>query len=638
MNEMSANGTQAVFTLRREGRLQEALQLARKLYAQAPNDPWNIKAFFWSLYGLWRDGNCPDQERQNLAREMLALKLPADDHIAQNALQSVRRSQDLSTSFIARARQLSQSGNHKQAIAVLEECLEVSPGHAAAENALAWAIVRQLNHLLKQDNPPIQEIDKLVHRYAQCQGVERPSLIHSQMLGVVARAARAEVFPRFCAFFHWWRPEANIRSEDQIGQRNNQQHEFPSIVEQVIFAIGKTIEYEEKEDHLRTALHFLNQYVPRYPDQEWFPYFLALALHKVGQPDEALKYLVPFARRKSKDFWVWQKLALCFPPDDPKHLACLCRSVLCSTQRPEFLLTVRQQLAVALHVAGYDHEARYEIETVVRVRQQHGWRIPESIQSLQGEVWYKEAVAQKNIELFRTLALQADEILLDDIPWSRALLQATGIQGKRGAAAILLVELGSGQQVIWLPMNAFSNLKDLRAGTPLSVRVLSDRKHQRILALQQRDGQLWDLLPEIPAIVTRIHKQKEVTVLLLKNGETSLASHGDLPESMNLNVGDFVYVRSVSSRNIKHAKTMQKCNQPVESEHWKSFQGEFRPRQKGGGYVKDVFIPAHLLVEGIVETNLSGLAVKQHKNHSDSRWIAIKVDRCEENTCLPGSD
>lgn len=619
------NGTKEVFQLRREGRLQEALQLARQLYAEAPDDPWNIKALFWSLYSVWRDGDRPEGERRRLAEEILALPVPADDERAQHALGAVRRAQDPAAPVIAEARKLAQAGNHEQAAAVLEQFLRQHRGNAAGENALAWEILWQLNGLLREENPPAQRIGDLVRRYAQCQAVERPSVIHSRMLEMVARAARAGAFPRFCAFLHWWDPNANLRDEDLTGQTNDEGRVFPSVVQHVIFAIGKTIEDEPSEEHAQTALGFLQTYVPQYDGEEWFPYFLGIGLCRAGQFDEALRYLVPFARKKSRDFWVWQKLAMCFPADDARHLACLCRSVLCGAKGPEFLLTVRQQLATALHAAGHDGEARHEIEAVVALRQQHKWKIPDELARLRKEDWFNAAEPRDGTELFRTLAAQADDILMHDIPWTKALLQAKDVPGEKAPLAIVLVEFPSGPETIRLRMNAFDVLSSLQSGAPISVRVTTDGDHKRILALQPWQGQLWDLLPESCAVVTRINKQKGVTSLMLASGETSLAHHNDLPEAAKLGLGDFVYARSVPGRDVKHARTLRQCDRPEPSQYWKSFEGSFKPREKGGGHVGDVFVPSYLLDAARTACGLSGLAVKQHNDHGDSWWLAIKI-------------
>lgn len=625
------NGTREVFQLRREGRLQEALQLARQLYAETPDDPWNIKALFWSLYSVWKDCDQPGEKR-HLAGEILALQVPADDQMAQNAIQSVRRAQDPSAPVIAQAKELSQAGNHEQAAAVLEQFLRQHQGNAPAENALAWEIWWQLNGLLKEEKPPAQQIGSLVRRYAQCQTVDRPSVIHSRMLEMVARAARAGAFPKFCAFLHWWGPKANIRTEDRTGQTNDEGHEFRSAVQHVVAAIGKTIEDEPNEDYAKAALEFMESHVPDYPDEEWFSYYLGLGLCRVGRLDEALGCLVPLARAKSREFWVWQKLAACFPADHAQHLACLCRSVLCPVKGPEFLVTVRQQLASALHAAGYDNEARHEIELVIALKQEHqedGWKIAPELASLQKQGWVQAATPKDGTEIFRSLAPQADDILTHDIPWTKALLQATDVPGEKAPLSIVLIELPSGPETIRLRMNAFDVLSSLQSGAPISVRITTDGDHKRILALQPREGQPWDLLPESCAIVTRINEQKGVTSLLLASGETSLAHHSDLPEAVQLHAGDFVRARSAPGRDVQHARTLRPCEQPEPSHHWKSFEGSFRPREKGGGHVGDVFIPAYLVNSTRDASRMSGLAVKQRGDRGDSWWVAIKITHSE---------
>jgi len=631
------NGTKEVFQLRREGRLQEALQLARQLYAENPADPWNNKALFWSLYSVWKDCGQPAQKRY-VAEEIFALQMPADDQMAQHALDAVRRAHDPAAPVIAKARELSQAGNHEQAAATLESFLHQHPDNSAVQTSLAWEIWWQLNGLLKEEKPPVRDIGNLVRRYARCGAVERPSIIHSRMLEIVARAGCAKAFPKFCAFLDWWGATANIRTEDLTGQAKDDGHEFRSVVQHAVAAIGKTIEDEPDEDHAQTALEFMETYVPYYPKEEWFSYYLGLGLCRVGRLDEALNRLIPIARSKSGEFWVWHKLAACFPADDIRRLACLCRSVLCKVRGPEFLLTVRHDLASALHAFGHDDVARHEIELVIELRQQHqndGWKIPPELASLQEQGWFKAAEPKDGTDLFRTLAKQADDILMHSIPWTRALLQARDVPGQKAPLAIVLLELPTGPETVRLRMTAFDVLGDLQPGTPISVRVTTADDHKHVLALERRDGQPWDLLPEFSAIVTRMNQHKGVTnLLLLSSGETSLAHHDDLPEAAKLHPGNFVHVRSTAGRDVKHARTLRASFQPDPSPFWKSFEGLFRPREKGGGHVGDVFVPAYL-VDGVsVASKVSGLAVKQRGDRGDSWWVAIKITQSQfaENT------
>ena len=50
MSDLSS--TNKVFDLRKEGRLDEALQMARGLFQHNPNDVWNVRALGWVLISL----------------------------------------------------------------------------------------------------------------------------------------------------------------------------------------------------------------------------------------------------------------------------------------------------------------------------------------------------------------------------------------------------------------------------------------------------------------------------------------------------------------------------------------------------------------------------------------------------------
>ena len=55
------------------------------------------------------------------------------------------------------------------------------------------------------------------------------------------------------------------------------------------------------------------------------------------------------------------------------------------------------------------------------------------------------------------------------------------------------------------------------------------------------------------------------------------------------------------------------------------FKGSFKPREKGGGHVGAVFVPAYLVDGASLASKVSGLAVRQHGESGDSWWVAIKI-------------
>jgi hypothetical protein len=125
--------------------------------------------------------------------------------------------------------------------------------------------------------------------------------------------------------------------------------------------------------------------------------------------EEALKVIVPFARRKASEFWVWQLLSDVFTNDQEKQLACLIRAVNCHTKE-EFLGKVRIKLAALYIQRNQLDYARCQIDKVTENYLRHGWHLPSEVEYWIHQPWIRTVNPNSNAPLdYQTIT---DEILL----------------------------------------------------------------------------------------------------------------------------------------------------------------------------------------------------------------------------------
>jgi hypothetical protein len=67
----------------------------------------------------------------------------------------------------------------------------------------------------------------------------------------------------------------------------------------------------------------------------------------LGDKDNMLDSLLPFAKKKRNDFWVWQILSEAFSNDPKKVFACYCKALSCKSPE-EMLVGIRQKMAKEL--------------------------------------------------------------------------------------------------------------------------------------------------------------------------------------------------------------------------------------------------------------------------------------------------
>lgn len=145
----------------------------------------------------------------------------------------------------------------------------------------------------------------------------------------------------------------------------------------------------------KNDLQKINSFIPQmewlcdtYPRMTYPGYFCGKLLLAMDADDkQTLLHLIPFVRKKSRDFWAWQLLSEVFDEDIEKQMACLLRATICC-QKEVFLVKVRTALAQLLFDRGDFARARFHLNTVVKTYHSSGWKIPLNLASIlkKGEI------------------------------------------------------------------------------------------------------------------------------------------------------------------------------------------------------------------------------------------------------------
>lgn len=175
---------------------------------------------------------------------------------------------------------------------------------------------------------------------------------------------------------------------------------------EILFDIAKATDFLDK----------LTRLAERRPDYQYPPYFQAKLLLAIGDKENILGALLPFARKKRNDFWVWEIIAEALSSDSEKVFACYCRALLCISPE-EMLVSLRQKFARMLIRKQLYAEAKTEIARILEVKNQKGHKTSPELNSWVLESWYSATKQLKtNKELYKRYAPIADEILYQDTP------------------------------------------------------------------------------------------------------------------------------------------------------------------------------------------------------------------------------
>jgi hypothetical protein len=299
---------------------------------------------------------------------------------------------------------------------------------------------------------------------------------------------------RYIEFADWWDFE-NFRPEDfQKGIMPNGK-DVMAIAEQAYIAYAKHLlpvylteggilsgEISFDVEKVRSFIPKLNTISELYPQFQYPGYYQAKLLLALGDRDNMLESLLPFAKKKRNDFWVWEILAEAFSSDPEKVFACYCKALSCKNP-DEMLVSLRQKMVRLLIARKLYHEARTEIDLLVHARTEHGFKIPAEVTNWQGMDWYKTAVNSKsNFGFYKAYLPIAEALLFSDVPEEFVIVEFVNADKK------ILNFIASETKFGYLKYDRF--FSDVKVGDTLKVRFQggsNEGMHQLYTAIKVND-------------------------------------------------------------------------------------------------------------------------------------------------------
>ena len=227
---------------------------------------------------------------------------------------------------------------------------------------------------------------------------------------------------RFIEFADWWNFE-NFPPEAFSPEKLPNGRAIMAVAEQAYIAYAKHL-LPQQNNHgevifnREKAIAFLpvlTNIVDNYPAYQYPAYFKAKLLLALGDTENILSELLPFAKKKQNEFWVWNILAEAFSADKDKVFACHCRALTCNSPE-EMLVKSRLNMAIYFISKNMFTEAKTEIEILVKARELNSWKISDQIINWQTEEWYKNAIANRsNYNFYKNYIGIAESLLFSDV-------------------------------------------------------------------------------------------------------------------------------------------------------------------------------------------------------------------------------
>jgi hypothetical protein len=294
--------------------------------------------------------------------------------------------------------------------------LNLPPDDTMLYDSIAW----QIGKILYATMPSEIFLNKLFD-IIQNYTFTYPSDSYSYMLKAFNKHAKE--WNRFLDFMNWC-GLSNFKEDDYVEFITDKGIKLPSTVESIYISISKKL--------LTPPIIKANikQFIPEiarvsnsYKNMQYPPYYYAKLLLTLGDNEHFLEAFLPFARKKQKDFWVWDLLSENYDLNSDEYFSCLCKSMSCGAH-DNFTNNVREKLAMILIAKKKYPEAKFELSTIIKTRNNEGWVLQPKHTNWQKYSWWNDSNStSNNFNLYKNNLDIAEALLFSDTPEELIVIQ-----------------------------------------------------------------------------------------------------------------------------------------------------------------------------------------------------------------------
>lgn len=209
-------------------KLEQAFDIAKRLFHESSYDEWVKKAYAWVLIDLCKY----HLSLNNLSVAANYFSRLADnkyaDDIIENQVAFLKPKVNINYSVVKEAEEFSKANKHKEALNIFNSLIKENKLTEIHHEAYGWVIYRYI----KSDDSGLNSIGvrTLLRDYMNLKN-ERPSLLHSMILNFALNYSKEHTDFNLYNFFKLWNP-INLRNDDKSEQHYEGKN-LPSLVSRI---------------------------------------------------------------------------------------------------------------------------------------------------------------------------------------------------------------------------------------------------------------------------------------------------------------------------------------------------------------------------------------------------------------------
>lgn len=505
-------GFREVTALRKEGRLDEALAMARDDYEYSV-DKYSASALFWTLRLVCERAVQADDTplATDLLDEMKSVFENLDDSegMAERMLSKLEAQVTPHFMTVVNAQEQAKSGNPAAALAAILPIDTTGFPENIRENA-GWTVFYYLRS--NKDTISLSQMKEAVDKYFTLD-LKRPSKLHSMVLFYAVNFAskddcsHSERLVWFRQFFEQWGMGEGLMEEDWKQNVYEGKH-FPSLAEKAIRCYSEAPDSGSSDVESYKAL--LEKASSKVSENENILRKLAMLYHKTGRKDDAIRITKDLIKTHTGKFYFWYELAHYVGSEQLDLCIACCAKALLSTREERYLGNIHIAMGSLLAKKGLYAEVLCEAEKYKAICVENRWTVRAQYNALRSMVPSGTVRTEDNHGLYKQYESIADEFMYSDIPSRTMVLTESFFQENKhsGKKRLIFVLYDKNNKSIWINPNAFGLDRKTKFGTCFEVKSIVEDNRERALTVRQVEKV--DVLSYKSAVIDNVNPSKKV--------------------------------------------------------------------------------------------------------------------------------
>lgn len=211
--------------------------------------------------------------------------------------------------------------------------------------------------------------------------------------------------------FAFWCGIDHLREDDFIPYKLENGRQIMALAEQLSIKIAKYLIDQKNIEKIKEFIPKLESLYQANPRYTYPPYFLTQLYVVIGDTNSAKRVLLPFIQKKSRDFWVWQRMAELYDNLEDKIMF-YCKAIECGSRKPEMLSGLYEQSAIVFIKNKNWKMAKWLIQSACSIRANNHWHISPELLDLTRQSWYTETPSQYDESFVMEQSKKAEQMAL----------------------------------------------------------------------------------------------------------------------------------------------------------------------------------------------------------------------------------